>query len=228
MQHLMVPNLPSTESMALAVNRPYLPYKPKNAQPPTCTHCHTTGHIAAKCYKLQGYPPGHKFHGKTKQYNSSANMASLEQEVEISDDKMTLTKDQYQKLLALLHPTEASIATHAVNNVQADCSHPSTMNGIFLSSHTNSPWLIDTGAIDHMICSASFFSSITSSVSFVVKLPNDQTAPISHIGTVYINSKLTLHNVLCVPPFHFNLISVKQLINSFSCCVLFLSQFCFI
>uniref|UniRef100_A0A803QH13 Polyprotein n=1 Tax=Cannabis sativa TaxID=3483 RepID=A0A803QH13_CANSA len=30
----------------------------------TCHHCGMLGHIMAKCYKLHGYPPGHKFYGK--------------------------------------------------------------------------------------------------------------------------------------------------------------------
>lgn len=175
-----------------------------------------TGHVAAKCYKQHGYPPGHKFHSKPKQYNPSAHMSSLDQGDTITDGKLNFTKDQYQKLLALLQPAKDSIATPAVNNVQTDCSPSLTMNGTSSCSPPHPSWLIDTGATDHMICSTSFFSSITSTVSFVVKLPNGQTAPVSHIGTVHINSQLTLHNVLCVPSFYFNLISVKQLINSFS------------
>lgn len=195
-----------------------------------------TGHIVEECYKLHGYPPGHKLHGKTKHHAfPSANMTSLELEAS-SDDKLTFTKEQYHQLLSLLQPKEVSIASHSVNIVKADCTHPPTMNGIiscltsFTPMHipTHTPWIIDTGATDHMICSTTSFSSITSQVSFVVKLPNGHTAPVTHIGTVHINKTLTLNNVLCVPSFHFNLISVKQLTNSLSCCFIFLSPFCFI
>ena len=38
---------------------------------PICTYCRVVGHIADKCYKLHGYPPGYKPKGK-----SSANQVS--------------------------------------------------------------------------------------------------------------------------------------------------------
>ncbi|XP_042988815.1 uncharacterized protein LOC122316352 [Carya illinoinensis] len=132
-------------------------FKAGNALAPTCTHCHMTGHIAEKCYKLHGYPLGHKLHDKTKQHRFPfANMASVELE-DSSDHKLTFTKEQYHQLLSLLQPKEVSIANHSVNTVKANCTHPSTMNGIiscftsFTPTHT--PWIIDTGATDHMICS---------------------------------------------------------------------------
>ena len=33
---------------------------------PLCTYCGFTGHIADKCYKLHGYPPGYKPKGGNK------------------------------------------------------------------------------------------------------------------------------------------------------------------
>lgn len=86
--HHMTSNVPSSETMALAVKKPYLPpkfsTKPNNSskkdcfyyshckisgkignvEPPVCSHCHLTGHTMEKCYKLNGYPPEHKFHAK--------------------------------------------------------------------------------------------------------------------------------------------------------------------
>jgi len=43
-----------------------------------------------------------------------------------------------------------------------------------------------------------------------------------------VTSTLVLENVLCVPSFTFNLISVSNLTKSLSCCLVFLSNFCFI
>uniref|UniRef100_A0A1J3GK41 CCHC-type domain-containing protein n=1 Tax=Noccaea caerulescens TaxID=107243 RepID=A0A1J3GK41_NOCCA len=44
-------------------------YRPK--QRSVCTHCGQLGHIVQKCFKLHGYPPGHKFHNPTGQQQSS-------------------------------------------------------------------------------------------------------------------------------------------------------------
>jgi hypothetical protein len=92
------------------------------------------------------------------------------------------------------------------------------------TSFTNSihaPWIIDTGATDHMICIVSLFTTITVVVSRTVRLPNGQSASVTHIGTVRISESFILTDVLCVPSFSFNLISVSKLIKMMHCCLIF-------
>jgi hypothetical protein len=106
-------------------------------------------------------------------------------------------------------------------------------HSVFSSCHTSiastpHTWIIDTGATDHMINSISLFTSITANISTKVKLPNGQFALVTHIGTVKISAHLTLTNVLCVPSFSFNLLSVSKLVRSFNCCFLFYANYCFI
>jgi hypothetical protein len=93
---------------------------------------------------------------------------------------------------------------------------------------TNVPWIIDTGATDHMICSTVFFTQITATVSYNVKLPNGQEIPVTHIDTVKLSNLITLENVLCVPSFTFNLLSAPTLTKSICCCFIFLSNVCFL
>ena len=93
---------------------------------------------------------------------------------------------------------------------------------------TSIDWIIDTGATDHMVHSISMFNSITSLSNTYVYLPNGERALVTHIGTIHLTEKLILHNVLCVPSFSFNLISVSQLNKSLTCCLIFLGSFCFI
>jgi hypothetical protein len=83
------------------------------------------------------------------------------------------------------------------------------------------------GTTDHMVCSIFFFTSITSTISKLVKLPNGQFASITHIGTVRISASLILTDVLCVPTFSFNLNSASKLTKLFSYCLIFLADFCF-
>jgi hypothetical protein len=79
-----------------------------------------------------------------------------------------------------------------------------------------------------MICSTSFFTTITSTVSKFVKLPNGQFVLVTHIGTVRIYAFLILTNGLCVPAFSFNLISASKLTKFSSYCLIILADFCFI
>ena len=48
----------------------------------------------------------------------------------------------------------------------------------------------------------------------LVQLPNGELAQVTHIGTVVLSSSLILKNVLCVPSFSFNLLSISSLTQS--------------
>ena len=62
----------------------------------------------------------------------------------------------------------------------------------------------------------------------MVQLPNGESAQVTHIGTVVLSSSLILKNVLCVPSFTFNLLSVSTLTQSQPYCLVFLSAYCFV
>lgn len=64
-----VPELISpSESPVLAAQYQH-GYRPKSR--PLCTYCGQYGHILQKCFKIHGYPPGHRFHGQAPRDQSS-------------------------------------------------------------------------------------------------------------------------------------------------------------
>ena len=79
-----------------------------------------------------------------------------------------------------------------------------------------------------MVHSLHFFKSITSSVQIFIRLPNGDMAKVTHIGTIQISATLILENVLCIPTFSFNLISISKRTQNPTCCCIFLSHYCFI
>ena len=89
-------------------------------------------------------------------------------------------------------------------------------------------WVIDTWATDHMVHFITCFTTITATLNTFVNLPKGEVASVTHVGIVKISEHLTLHNVLCVPLFSFNLISVSQLAKSTICCLIFFGNLCFI
>lgn len=103
----------------------------------------------------------------------------------------------------------------------------STHHSCSASSHHLAPWIIDTGATDHMICSPSLFTTITCTTQAHVQLPNGTQVAVTHIGTVQLSPEIRLTNVLCVPSFTFNLLSVSKLTHNPSLCVVFLRDHCF-
>ncbi|KAF5445535.1 hypothetical protein F2P56_034581 [Juglans regia] len=215
-------------------------FKAGHAEAPVCTHCHLPGHIVDKCYKLHGYPPGHKFFSKSQSSGVFANQFSLSnasEPKEISDERVGLTRTQYQQLIALLQPRESSTAApHSANQIQSifNPSSPSNISGIpfcfstYTHKLTDTPWIIDTGAIDHMVCCTSFLTTITKQVSLSVKLLNGNQVLVTHTGNVQLTKSILLKDVLCVPSFHFNLLLAKKLATSLTCCLVFFSDYCFI
>ena len=96
------------------------------------------------------------------------------------------------------------------------------------SSLECTPWIIDSGATDHMVCSPSYFTYSTPVKNQTVKLPNGSLVPVTHIGSINFSSQFTLTNVMCVPTFHFNLISVSKLSQNSQYSFIFSSQSCVI
>lgn len=96
-------------------------FKVGNAEPLTCTHCDMVGHTAEKCYKFNGYPPGHKLYNKSKSIGAYANQAIVQQGDEedvIADSPFSLSKGQYHELLALLKAKSPATATPSANHIQ--------------------------------------------------------------------------------------------------------------
>jgi hypothetical protein len=111
---------------------------------------------------------------------------------------------------------------------------PNLDHSVFSSKLTEKPhiscteWVIDTGATDHMVTSTTFFTIKTIVHDISVNLPNGQSVVVTHIGTIHLTSSLILHDVLCVPSFDFNLISVSKLTSTLHCCLFFFSNLCFL
>ena len=218
---------------------------------PQCTHCGAMGHVVDKCYKLHGYPPGYKFKSKAGSTTFANNVIAVE---EGSNECVSLTKVEYQQLIGLLNsqchfgtqaPQKAVVETPQVANIIAlpsiglqghelssiwsfPLEYPVFSSTIDISHLDPTDWILDSGATNHMVHSITFFKTITSSVQILVRLPNGDMDKVTHIGTVQVSASLILENVLCIPSFSFNLVSICKLTQNPSCCCIFLSHYCFI
>lgn len=59
-----------------------------------------------------------------------------------------------------------------------------------------------------------------------VRLPNGNSTPILSSGSATISPSHTLHKVLYVPDFRFNLLSMSKFTAQHNCCVVFHPHFC--
>lgn len=89
-------------------------------------------------------------------------------------------------------------------------------------------WTIDAGASDHICCSLKFFTYAKPVHNMLVQKPTGTKALATHVGKVRLTASLTLQNVLCVPSFKFNLISVSKLTETKQHCIVVTDLHCII
>ncbi|XP_065861183.1 uncharacterized protein [Euphorbia lathyris] len=88
-------------------------------------------------------------------------------------------------------------------------------------------WIIDTGATSHMSSHLTQFTHYKSTNSNnMVHLPDGSKSIIKHVGLVTIGPNFTLQNVLHIPTFTHNLLSVGRLILDSKLVIKFLSNVC--
>jgi len=128
-------------------------------------------------------------------------------------------------LLALLQ--QSKFNGNVSNQVSVIPSNTTTHTGNkFLSSF--SFWILDSGATNHICSSLTHFTSYHQINPISVKLPNGNQVIANYSGSVFINQDHVLDNVLYIPNFTFNLLSVAKLINVLSCVITFDSNGCHI
>lgn len=105
--------------------------------------------------------------------------------------------------------------------------------GNILSTQTafnlsNESWILDSGATDHVSNSLSYYASYHPIKPIYIKLPNGFITQTNISGRVAFSEKFSLENVLYIPEFSYNIISVSKIINSLGCNVVFNSSCCLI
>ena len=91
---------------------------------------------------------------------------------------------------------------------------------------SNSAWIIDSGATDHMTFDSRQVSPLKSSSQNFVSTANGTSIPIIGEGSLSLTNTLNLDYVLVVPSLNYNLMSVSQITTALFCVVIFLPEFC--
>ncbi|KAK9682189.1 hypothetical protein RND81_10G056600 [Saponaria officinalis] len=104
--------------------------------------------------------------------------------------------------------------------------------GMITCNHVNMSeniWVIDSGASDHMSTSLKGMKHVrVLKNKLKITLPNGQTTLVTHMGSIYLRNGVKLCNVLVVPAFNQNLLSVQKLVRDNHCVVTFFKENCVI
>jgi len=89
-------------------------------------------------------------------------------------------------------------------------------------------WVIDSGASHHVTHERNLYHTYKALDRTFVRLPNGHTVKIEGTGFIQLTDALSLHNVLFIPEFKFNLLSVSVLTKTLQSKVSFTSDECMI
>ncbi|OIT30317.1 hypothetical protein A4A49_65795, partial [Nicotiana attenuata] len=191
-----------------------------------CEHCGYKGHVKKNCFKIIGYPADFKSNRKNqtgggKVYTNDVNVNNEEGKapaIQLHGNGQFFTEEQYKQLVKLF-PKPAT----------SDCSTNMTCIISLLANAGMCDWVIDTGATHHVTYSKDILSSakiIEDQGRNEVQLPTGNKAQITHTGEASVLGNKIVKNVLYVPDFKFNLLSVSKLTRDLSCSVTFFPDFC--
>ena len=201
----------------------------------TCTHCGKIGHTVDVCYQKHGYPPGYKPYGGRTTVNSAMTVENKGNDDQAqhheSHELVRLSPEQYKALLALIQEPSAghTVSTQPKQIASiSSCTVNTPISSGMPSSFTSfsGPWILDSGATDHVTCSLHNFHSHKQVSPVTVKLPNGHFVRATCSGTIQLSPNITLHDVFYIPAFTFNLISISKLVSSVNCELIFSSTSC--
>ena len=86
--------------------------------------------------------------------------------------------------------------------------------------------IIDSGAIDHITSSPTLLVNSSKNTRLPPVAMPSKHAPITSIGNLPLNSNITLKNVLVVPFFKVDLMSVSCVTRALNCSITFFPHWC--
>lgn len=130
---------------------------------------------------------------------------------------------------------QSSVSRYNSQHASANISYrhyPSTSDTVLnYSNHVYSKsrissWIIYTDATDHMCGTNIQLTNIQPCHLTRVDLSNSNSPLVSSMGSIQLNKHLTLHNVLQIPNFHVNLLSIPKSTQSINYPFSFYSNKC--
>jgi len=105
--------------------------------------------------------------------------------------------------------------SYALNNTYSFC----VMN--------QGTWILDSGASEHMSSDSTALHDLSPlNCPIMINLPDGTKVKVTHKGKLRISDTLVLHDVLLVPQFKFNLLSIKRLCQQLNSTIQFTAEMC--
>lgn len=174
------------------------------------------GHTKDKCWKKHGKPKWATKRDERFECFLHLQCPTAECIAQTTLASVTLSHEDFEHLLKMNHG-DASLPFAALSNSSILHTPPSSQG----------KRLIDSGATDHMTSLSSLFVNyFPFCYPIFVSLADGSKIPTIGKGSVSINPNLCVHDVILVPSFPMNLLSIKKLCTTSLCQVFFNSAYC--
>ena len=188
------------------------------------------GHTKDTCWTLHGKPVDWKPKQPNKAHGHQASTETQTDKTPIenhqSASSVRLNSDQLAKLYELLFNFQAS-SQFSTTLSSGSLAHKGTfLTALNTMSHIT-PWIIDSGAFDHMTDAHNLFSIYSPRAdNLKVKIVDGTFSLIDGKGSIRICESITLNPILHVPNLSRNLLSISQLTKQSNCSAKFLPSHC--
>ena len=171
-----------------------------------CTYCGKTTHASKKCWKEFGKP------GWAQAMFSSITLSPTPLNIPTPPVRptiqMTFTPVEYDAW------KQSQASTSTTNFASTSGTHA------FLASRSS--WVIDSGASAHMTGTSLTLSSLTPTTAYPpVSIADGRSCSVERYGSTKPTLSLTQHNILYVPGFPTNLLSISTITRTLNCVAIF-------
>lgn len=212
----------------------------------TCTFCEGTGHSYNFCRRRKRLMGENSNNGKREGQNSRSRANFVGEGKGGDMANFPLSQGECQQMMGLFNKIKngadnsnegrqllemLNSSTPSTTNLVGNVPNYEEMSGTICAlsqKDTQVVWIFDSGASDHVVCNFDLLTHAKAVHNRSVRLPNNTRLQVSHIGTVCFSPSFTLHNVLCVPLFYLNLISVSKLVLDSFYVTIFIRRVCFV
>ncbi|CAL1399691.1 unnamed protein product [Linum trigynum] len=191
---------------------------------PICTHCRKPGHFRETCYDIIGWSPKsgeRNYKPRRRNPPRQGRGDPHDAAVESADLIPGLSPDLVAQLKAFLN-----VDLKHSDGEPTSSQPKANMSGISRDTIPSDTWVIDSGCNKHIAKDASLFDGeLKSNSSLQVRIPNGTGIPVRGTGKSILGNGLVLRNVLHVPDFQCDLLSVSRLTADHQVAVVFLNNF---
>ncbi|KAA0033038.1 Cysteine-rich RLK (RECEPTOR-like protein kinase) 8 [Cucumis melo var. makuwa] len=174
---------------------------------PVCEHCKKQWHTKDQCWKLHGRPLGGKKRSSNEKQNSGR--AYISETTPASTSQST-------------DPTASQTKTPTLGAI-AQSGMPQSLG--LISVDGKNPWILDSGATDHLTGSSEHFISYAPCAgNEKIRIADESLAPIAGKGQIVPFDDFALQNVLHVPKLSYNLLSISKITRELHCKAIFLPE----